>query len=270
MTKLPMRILAEALLFLALLGPAFYLLRDGLSTEAILIIIVLYVVTAFAALSYYANLQALQLEADLGLAQATLWDLVRLLENNGIRNAGRRAVDRANRMERFAVKGAKEVGAGKPLPMGDVGALDITSLGFELIDRNEKDSGGHWRRVNGIRRGCYAWLMLVEQRNPGAAYRALCVHMVKQREDATRGLDNFTEFKMLLGLPIDWPEGEMVEDCFRRGITFERAEAAMKATGIGLGKVYAGLEYKPWPAGDEPQEVYTGHAILTKMREYMR
>lgn len=270
MTPSPyLRLALEVPFLIIVVALLAYFLSGSISTEAMLGVAALYVTAAFLSLAWYAKFQDARIAADTSLLQGALWDLVRGMENTGIRNASRRAADRAQLLERFAVEGAKAVGAGKPMPMGDVAALDITTLGFELITRNEADSGDHWRKVNAIRRGCYAFLMLVELRNPSAAYLALCTHMQKQR-DVGKGMDNFTELKALLGLPIEYPEGDMPERCIKAGITLERERAALNATTRGMARVYDGLVYAPWPVGEESAVTYVGPEILQQMRIYMR
>lgn len=218
---------------------------------------------------YFRYLRRLQLIADISLLRGTLYDLVILMEQYPVKASSRRAGGRAEILERFAIEGASKVGAGKPMPMGDTAALDVTTLGFELIDRNEKDGSDHWRRVNGIRRGLRCWLALVELRDPGLAYRVMVEHMKAQRT-LEKGVDNFTEFKTLLGLPTIWPTGDLPERCGAVGITLERAEGAMAAVEAGLGVALDGLIYRPWPDKGQERPEFTGTAIFEEMREYVR
>ena len=220
----------------------------------------------------YARYQRrLVLANDIALLRGALWDLVRLMENYPTRSAGRRAGGRAQLLERFAVKGAKEVGAGREMPMGGTGALDLTTLAFELIDRNEKDGAGHWRRVNGIRRGCYTFLAMAALGALDQAYRAMIDHMIRQRERAD-GVDNFPELKALLGLPIGVPQPDWtwLENAARTGLTLERSQELDLALRKGMKVAFSGLHYKPWPEGDAPEIEYRGQDILAQMREYIR
>lgn len=219
--------------------------------------------------AYQAWRRRIILAGDIGLLQGATWNLVLLMENYGTKSSGRRAAGRAKVLERFAVEGAKEVAAGRPMPMGDTGALDLTTLGFELITRNEEDGSKHWRRVNGIRRGLYCYLALVELQSPGLAYRGMVEHMKTQRKLGD-GVDNFPELRRLLGLPTEWPTDDLPEFCERMGITVERERAVLEAVAAGMAVAFKGLQYKPWPEAGEQEQVYVGREILAEMREYMR
>lgn len=203
------------------------------------------------------------------LLQATAWDLVRGLENYPPRAAGRRAKGRADMIERFAGKAAE---LGRPLPMGDAGALDLSTVGIEVVERNEKDSSGHWRRVNGIRRGAHAFLALFRIGNPSIAFMTMTEHMKVQARSDAGSMPNHTEFKMVLGLPTEWPEAGIAEAYERRGLDFYRERDILRAVRLGRATVLNGLEYTTWPEDEDDGEekVYRGEEILDRLRRYIR
>lgn len=216
----------------------------------------------------YRQRQA-RLVSDITLLQATAWDLVRGLENYPPRAAGRRAKGRADMIERFAGKAAE---LGRPLPMGDAGALDLSTVGIEVVERNEKDSSGHWRRVNGIRRGCHAFLALFRIGNPSIAFMTMTEHMKVQARSDAGSMPNHTELKMVLGLPTDWPAPNVAEACERRGLDFYREQDILRAVRLGRATVFDRLEYSTWPEDEDDGEerTYHGEEILDRFRKYIK
>lgn len=209
-------------------------------------------------IGYYVNLM-----------QGASWELVRGMENYPPRAAGRRAKGRTELVEHFAFKAAE---GGRPLPMGDAGTLDLSTVGLEVVERNEKDGSGHWRRVNGIRRGAYAFYALFALHNPSVAFRALTDHMKHQARAEEGSMPNHTELKMLFGLPIAWPTAGLGEECEARGMHWTRERDIAVAAQEGRKAVFRQLEYRSWPE-DEPdgqERRYVGEEVLERLRLYIK
>jgi hypothetical protein len=205
---------------------------------------------------------------DVSLLTGALWDLIRTMEVRGRAASSARATDRKDLLHHFAVDGAAKVGAGRAMPMGDVAALDLTKLAFELMDRNDKDGSGHGNRVNSLRRGIFVFYAIMKLRDPEVAFRSMCEHMkVQLRLGEDSGIENFTELKRLLGLPAVWPTNlDIITGAEERGLSFSRYVAireALKATD----RIFAGVRYKPLGQADE---ISDPERILTEMREYIR
>jgi hypothetical protein len=220
-------------------------------------------------LAWQAHQRAARIAGYITLLQATAWDLVRGLENYPPRAAGRRAKGRAEVVERFAGRAAE---LGKALPMGDAGVFDLSTVGIEVVERNEKDSSGHWRRVNGIRRGAHAFLALFRLNNPGIAFMTMTEHMKVQARSDAGSMPNHTELKMVLGLPTDWPEAGIAEACERRGLDFYREQDILRAVQRGRAAVFHNLEYSTWPEDEEDgaEKTYRGEEILDRFRRYIK
>lgn len=209
-------------------------------------------------IAYYTN-----------LLRGAAWDLVRGMENYPPRAAGRRAKGRAELVERFAFKAAE---GGRPLPMGDAGTLDLSTVGLEVVERNEADGSGHWRRVNGIRRGAYAFYALFQLDDPAVAFRALTDHMKVQARFEVGSMPNHTELKMLFGLPVEWPAAGAGERYEVEGLGWRREMDIRTAVDAGRAAVFDQLNYRTWPE-DEPdgtERDYKGEEILERLRLYIR
>lgn len=219
---------------------------------------------------YRAHLQKLRLAGDLGLLQAATWNLVRGMENYPRRSASKRGKDRLATIREFAFQGAA---LGRPLPMSGESTLDITEAGTEAIDRNEKDSSGHWRTINAYRQGAYALIALYRLKNITAARLAITQHMKVQAKFDAGTLPNLTELKMLFHLPIEHLAIADVEAVERLGMTERRYIEIGRAVSVGFPHIARGLIYKPWPEGrreeDVPEE-HEGEQILDAFREFIR
>lgn len=209
-------------------------------------------------------------QMDVSLLTGALWELIRAMETRSRTAASGRATDRERLLYNFAVDGAQKVAAGRPMQMGGTSALDLTTLAFELMDRNDRDGGGHGNRVNSLRRGLFIFYALLKLRKPELAFRAMCEHMKMQlRLGEESGVDNFTELKRLLALPAEWPTDlQDVLRLERRGLPLTRELAIFDAMDRGLAEIFRGVHYIPpgdsGPGFDQPE------AILERMREYIR
>jgi hypothetical protein len=209
----------------------------------------------------------LQLSADIALTQSAALTIIKELENYPNHAAGRRARNRKKVLEDLALKAAE---AGRPLPMGDAGTLDLSTVGLELIERNEKDSSGHWRRVNGVRRGCQVFVALFQLKNPTAAFLALTEHVRVQARLEPGQTPSLTELKMLFGFPLEHPEEGLAERLEREGLSVNR-ELELLALANEVSAVFKGLFYTPFPVNEEDQPTtYWDTQILDQFRAYMR
>jgi len=227
-------------------------------------------VGAIGAALYRAHLQKLRLGGDLALLQGAVWNLVRGMENYPRRSASKRNKDRLATIREFAFQGAA---LGRPLPMSGESTLDITEAATEAIDRNERDSSGHWRTINAYRRPAYTFLALYRTNNITAARLSIVEHMKVQSKYDPGALPNFTELKMLFGLPTEHPTWEVAEAAERRGMSERRYIEIGRATAQGFTAITRNLVYVPWPEGRADEaipEAYEGEALLDAMREFIR
>jgi hypothetical protein len=206
---------------------------------------------------------------DISLLTGALWDLVKLMETSARNAPTTRATGRRELLHHFAVDGAQRVAAGRPMPMGNTAGLDLTTLAFELMDRNDRDGSGYGRKVNSIRRGVFVFYAIVHLRKPNIAYRAMCEHMKTQVRLGEDGVENFTELKRLLGLPPEWPtDAAQIAALERRGLTRSRERAIERAVRKGVPQIFKGVQYV---SPGENSQTYQGAAqILAQMREYTR
>lgn len=214
-----------------------------------------------------------KLAEDLRLLEAATWRIVNGMEQYPRKSASGRAKSRTDLVKVFSLEAAK---LGRPLPMG-VGesSLDITNAAFETIDRNEKDSSGHWRQINALRRGCEILLSLYWLRNPRAAFLILTNHMKIQSRLKPGEVNNLTELKILFGLPTAWPTDLDIPSIEKReqmGLSLRRENQIMRAINKGFDAVSRHLVYKPWPEGkvNDDDDTFEGIYILEQMRFYTR
>lgn len=207
--------------------------------------------------------------ADVSLLAGALWDLIRMMEVRNRAGAGARNAERRQLLQDFAVEGAHKVGAGRAMPMGEPTALDLTRLAFELMDRNDRDGAGHGKSVNSLRRGLFVFYAIMEVQRPEIAYRAMCEHMKLQlRLGEESGVDNFTELKQLLGLPLEWPkEADTIAAAERRGLPLARHIAITDAARRGRREIFRGVHYVP--PGQAGRVFSDPGDILREMRDYI-
>lgn len=217
---------------------------------------------------YVRRARELRIGGDIELFRAALWTLIRDLENNPTSSSGRRGKGRIDVVERFAAPAQK---LGRPLAMGGEATPDMARMGIELIELNEKDGSGHWRKVNGIRRGCTVFLTLLGEGNTTAAFLTLTEHAKVQARLPEGATPNLTELKMLFGLPIEWPEKGLPERLEQRGLHWRRA-AELAELRAYRDAIFAGVRYTPFPRDESaPDVTYTGaDEIMEQMRVYIR
>lgn len=264
------RVLVEALALLILAALIAWSYRgvpaavDGNWTWALLGVLVLAAGGHLAFLRYRARQRLL---GDIAILQAASWHLVRELENYPTNSSSRRGRGRIEVAEKFALKAAE---AGRPLPMGDAGTLDLSRVALDVIELNEKDGSGHWRRVNGIRRGCHIFQALFVLRNATAAFLILTDHIRIQSRYPAGAMPNLTELKMVFGLPITHPEEGLAESLEAHGLHWRREEEIMAAVAY-KDTIFKGLHYTPFLNDPTtPDVTYWGDNILAQMRSYMR
>lgn len=208
-----------------------------------------------------------RLNTDIALLQAAAWSLIRGLENYPTSSSSRRGKARRELVKEFAFKAAE---AGRPLPMGDSGTLDLSTVALDIIDRNEKDGSGHWKHVNGLRRGCTVFIQLFRTRNVAAAFLTLTEHIKIQSRLPEGACTNLTELKMLFGFPIEWPEPGLGERLEKEGLHWRREAEILNATRYEM-QIFDGLRYTPFAAKEgDPEPSYEFGEIFDQMRVYIR
>lgn len=190
-----------------------------------------------------------------------LWNLVRLMETNGLNGFAKKADNRAGLVEKFAIEGGERLRASRPTAMME-SAPDITTAAFELMDRNDRDGSSFGRKIASIRRGVFAFYAIVELRNPDVAFRTMIEHMQAQVSDDT--MHDFMELKQLLGLPVERQSVAAIAEYAKAGLPRGRANAILRAARAS--RIFDGVVYRP-PGEDR---VCSSAAILEEMREYGR
>ena len=241
---------------------------------------------AIALVAYLRRREAELLAGIAGMMQASAWVLIRHMENDPVGTPGKLARKREELIQRIAIEGAERLKlvAGTefpgnapmsmmmpPMPSNDP---KLTSAAQELLARNEAESSKFWFKANGIRTGIQVFMAIMVLRNVAAAFVLMTDHMKKQRDEwrdkQTKRSPNFTELKMVLGLPTDWPADFDPEDWQSRGISEQRALRILLATERYRDRIFRGVLYKPYPREGEEVVEYEGEALLTGMREYIR
>ena len=235
---------------------------------------------------------------NVSLLQSTAWDMIRLMENDPRHVPKDEIVGRTEHFQRFIVAATGElIEKAKPLPTPPMptpqmmpvpmhmplptAAMPNTIVPFDpqgymdraadLRDRNEATKKKFWFKAQGLRNGAIALLQIIEAENPAGARHMMIRHMERQLSDSDRVSHNFTEMKLLLGLPTEWPTEKMIKQVKSEELDFVRrlllVEAARKRESI-----FKGLVYKAWPADKSEERVArsTPNDILEGMREYTR
>lgn len=233
----------------------------------------------------YGVHQGRKLVDDMGAQlQGAICNLVRHMENDPVGTPGKLARNREALLSRIAIEGnerLRPLATSVPAPLGmnfppaPNNDPQLTSAAQALLQWNERTSSDFWFKANGIRTGCQVFLALMELRNPMAAYILMTDHMKRQRDEwakkETKRLPNFTEMKLVLGLPTEWPEGDQPERWQRRLISEHRARTILIATARYRERIFKGIQYKPWPLReDEDAPVFYEDGVLNGLREYIR
>ena len=269
MTAIQKRVALESIIFLGLIAAIIVAASGRLLVPSSGSVLAAGGILLAGFLVYAAYRASTARSRDADLLKGALWDLIRLMERNGKSGASAAASARRELLHHFAVDGAHKVAAGRPMPMGDTAALDLTRLAFELMDRNDKDGSAASRKVNSVRRGVFVFYAMAALDNPGIAYRAMIGHMHHQlRDGEAGGIDNFTEMKRLLGLPVSWPADQAALVALdERGLPRSRERAIRRLIHTDLSRAFSGVEYIP--AGSDIG--YSApSAILAQMRDYIR
>lgn len=218
------------------------------------------------------------------LMQGAAHSLVRHMENDPLGTPSKLAKGREALLTRIAIEGAEKLKVVAGTAMPQVGLLapppvssdpQLTAAAQALLVQNESSASEFWFKTQGIRTGAQIFLALTSLGNPVAAYILMTEHCKKQRDEwelkKQKRLPNFTELKMVLGLPTPWPEGLQPEEWQRRGISRNRAKLVIVAIRRYRDKIFAGVVYKPWPRKeDDVAPTYEGAALLEGLREYIR
>ena len=246
-----------------------YMDSEGVEYSWVAIIIIPIVALFLIVTAVFAAKKQSRLLRDASFLAGALWELIRLMETSSKAASSKRSGNREDLLQKFAVDGAQRVAAGRPMALSDTSAIDLTNLAFELMDRNEKDGSGHGKKISSIRRGIFVFYMIVAQRQFGIAYRAMIEHMkIQFRSGEESGMDNFTDLKHLLGMPVTWPTFLDIETCQKNGLSSSRESAIHQLLDSRLDRIFEGVEYVP--AGSDGIVFIGSHQILPQMREYIR
>lgn len=204
--------------------------------------------------------------------QGAAWELIKLMENSGPGGAEGRAVKAEATTERFAVNGARAVAGTRPVAVLREHDPGLTEAGLKLMELYKADSKGFRFGRGGARNGVAVFLSIMRDRNLQAAYVTMVDHMKAQRDElaekGSRGLPNFSNLKMFLDLPTEWPAGDMPERLRGQGF-YGWMTSNVALTRLGA-RVFDGLEYKTPAAGDRPALIAHGTDVLKAMREFVR
>jgi hypothetical protein len=211
------------------------------------------------------------------LLQASAWNLVRDMENNPTFTAKRYRNSLKRDFEEVIVDSLKQL---QPQPASvAIGVLPapVTSMpgALETIEENKKFTKDFWFVAQGLRNGLQAFIALFILDNPKAAYLKMIEHMKRQRNEfaqrETMKSPNFSELKMILGLPTEWPQGELPEQLERKELSLASIWLIRYAVKHHRSEVFRGLTYKPYTfSGEDEGQEFFGEDVLIGMREYIR
>ncbi len=210
-----------------------------------------------------------------GLLQAAAWDLVRQMENNPRSQPKRTDVRHAAAYKELVLPSGENVKEIPSVYVGELRPATVLSGALEVLQKSEKFRDEFWFKVQGIRNGLQIFLMIVSLRNIEGAYILMIEHMKRQRDELEKknraSSPNLPHLKLLLGLPTEWPVGDLPERSQKIKLGKLKTQDIKVAVKRYKMKIFEGLIYKTWPdtEGQERLE-YHGERMLEAMREYIR
>lgn len=211
------------------------------------------------------------------LLQSAAWNLVREMENNPVFTAKKYRNGIKADFEEIVVASLEKL---QPHPTHiAVGALPapVTHLqgALETIDRNTAFTKDFWFVAQGLRNGLQVYISLFVLHNPNAAYLKMVEHMKRQRNEfdqqGTMRSLNFTDLKMVLGLPTEWPKGELPEQLEHKQLSWSRYWLISQAIKSHRKDVFKDLSYRPYTLDpSETAQEFVEEGVLIGMREYIR
>lgn len=224
------------------------------------------------------------------------FDLVRLMEITTDGTA-KKAEILDNTTYRFAVNGPAEIigayagpattaaapadgEAPKPAASGTWTSPNIITMPHDLVklatetantmrERRLGDMATMAASTASVRHGLQVFWLLMMEENVQSAHFNLTEYMKKQRDDAGKKIQNFTELKVFFGLPTEWPTGTQPEELQKAGLSSEEGKAIAEALKRGREKVFSGMFYNPPVTGSDKPIVIRGKNVLHSMRRYL-
>lgn len=213
-----------------------------------------------------------------GLLQSSAWTIVRFMENNPRTTARKNRLSHEKIFQENLVAPAERLKFPNMAMYGNVQEafpVFMADAARELIEYNRDEVDKFWFKVQGMRNGIAVFLAIMQLGNIGMARLHMIEHMKRQRDEwdnkRKKNSPNFTELKMLLKLPTDWPTGDLPEmllqDSLAEEVAIEIARAAWRYRKV----ILAHLEYKIWPEKDGDERLsFAGNELLEAMRDYAR
>jgi hypothetical protein len=202
--------------------------------------------------------------------QGAAWELIKLMENSGPGGPEARSERAEATTERFAVTGAAAVGR-RPLAVWREVDPKLTDAGLRLMDLYKADSAKFRKGRGAVRNALVIFLAIVRDRNLQSAYALMVEHMMAQRDEhaaGSRSLPNFSNLKIFLDLPTEWPTGDLPEQM--RGQSFyEYLTSSVAVQRLG-DEVMNGLEYRTLDSLGSDPIIVADAEILKAMREFIR
>lgn len=255
-----------------------YLLEQYPYLQYILWVWILYILIVILYPAYKAGRYGWRSREIIELLQGSLWNAVRHMENATRGMPGSLGRKRTETVQSFIAPPAQMFPKLQRLRIDKLPETHTKEdVAFRLIEMNESAASDHWFKVNGIRTGMQALVHLVETHNVRAAFLLVIELMKRQRDEfkikGTQKTDNFTELKLVLGLPTDWPTGDMPEELLHKGISLAKQEEIAYAVTRSKYRHYLfdKLVHKKWPEGLETERtIYEGYEVVEAIKDYIR
>lgn len=205
--------------------------------------------------------------------QSAAWDLVRQMENNPRYTAGKNRTKWTEEYKALVLEAADSLTRVPNIYVGQLEQPVALTGAIDTIKKSDDESSSFWFKVQGTRNGLQVFLDLMVLRNPTSAYIRMTDHMCRQRDEfenkGKKASPNHTAMKLALGLPTEWPTGDLPERCLAKGIEETRALNLVTAAKRHKRRILAKLHYKVWTLTDERPEFH-GEELLLAMRDYIR
>lgn len=211
------------------------------------------------------------------LLQGTAWEIVRFMENNPRHTPSKVRRGLSERHKEYVTEPAKELHKVPEYLIGDLGDSVALTSAIDTLKVGEDEGNAFWHKTQGMRNGVQSFIEIMVLGNPKSAYYRMIDHMKRQRDEwetkGKKGSPNFTQLKLVLGLPTAWPKEDMPEIWAEKGIDIFRQKNIVTAARRYRRMILNRLTFRAWPAPgheEEERKPYTGEDLLIQMREYIR
>lgn len=211
------------------------------------------------------------------LLQGTAWEIVRFMENNPRSTPGKNRKSLNEQFREYVTEPAKELHKVPERYKGELRDSAALVGAIEQVKAGNNESNAFWHKTQGMRNGIQCFIEIMVLGNPKSAYFRMIDHMKRQRDEfenkGSKGSPNFTQLKLSLGLPTEWPTEDLPEVWAEKGIDPSREDNIVMAAKRYRYLILNRLTYREWPPpGSESQErtPYTGEELLVQMRDYIR